>query len=341
MAVRVSGRGVAAASAAQCLAARAIPLAVDAPDDLSPRQSPVVMLGQQAQGLLVDVFAGHAPLADCLAQAHRITQRVVRWGQDEPQVFVHAALVMGGDRLSDALPWGAVSSPAPADSVVVSTTAPDAARLLHFGARQAVAVPVALTPAADRGAALIEALDEGWLFLMPTGGDAGWLLAVGAAPEQALRESRLVAAAVGAAGDVVARFETAPRMLDQPVAPDRITLGTAALALDPICGDGTATAVRGGILAAAVGAGIVGIDQPGLDCAALSSHYRAMLIAAMRRHLAVSWPFYARGGRSAWWQDEAAALAEGHAWCTRQLAEAGEARFMLAGDRLVARDMAA
>jgi flavin-dependent dehydrogenase len=122
---------------------------------------------------------------------------------------------------------------------------------------------------------------------------------------------------------------------------DGLVLGSSAVAFDPICGDGVATAVRGGILAAAVAAEAVGNDDPGLDQSALAGHYRAMLIAAMRRHLAVSWPFYERGGNGPWWREQADALAQGHDWCTRQLAAAGEARFVLAGDRLVARECAA
>jgi hypothetical protein len=73
----------------------------------------------------------------------------------------------------------------------------------------------------------------------------------------------------------------------------------------------------------------------------LIGHYRAMLIAAMRRHLAVSSPFYERGGQGPWWREQAEAIAEGHAWCTRQLAAAGDAQFVLAGDRLVLRDRVA
>ena len=340
--VRVSGRGIAAASAAQCLAARGISTVCDMPAGSYPRQSPVVMLGEQAQGLLKDVFGGR----NLLVQAHRIERRVVCWGDGEPQAFDHAGLVVAGDALAAALPWpGLVSSgpvsPELAPRFVLSSTPPRSGRMRHFGTREASAAPVELTPAADRGAALVEALDQGWLFLIPTGGDAGWLLCVGTPPDQALRESRLVGLAVGAVGAIAARFETAPRMQEHPATPDRLLLGQAALAFDPICGDGTATAVRCGILAAAVAAGIVGHDQPGPDCEALLAHYRAMMIAAMRRHLTVSWPFYARGGRGPWWDEEAAALAEGHAWCTRQLAEAGEARFILAGDRLIPRDIAA
>jgi len=345
MGVRVSGRGVAAASAAQCLSARGVDVIGDAQNPGVIRQAPVVMLGDQARALLVDVFAGHAGLADVMAGAHRIERRVVRWGEDEPQTFGHAGLVVPGDLLARTLPVPDPSAaPGPA-AFTLSTTPSTDARLLRFGAREAVAVPVVLTDGADRGAALVEALDHGWLFLIPTGGDDGWLLAVGADPDQALRDSRLVAPAVAATGAVSSSFETAPRMLDDPTAAHRLTVGSAALAFDPICGDGTASAVRGGILAAAIAAAMTGADlpvlDPGLDCERLTGHYRSMMIAAMRRHLTVSWPFYARGGRSQWWAGQADALAEGHAWCTRQLAEAGEARFVLAGDRLIARGVAA
>jgi hypothetical protein len=340
MGVRLSGRGIAAATAAHCLAARGIALTGDAQDDAAAHQAPVVMLGEQAQTLLNDVFAGHVPLAGVLAQAHRIDRRVVRWGGDEPQTFDHAGLVISGAVLGVALPLPVLSvSAAPAAFTLSTTPQPDS-RLLRFGAREASAVPVVLTAKADRGAALVEALECGWLFLIPTGGDHGWLLTVGADPVQALRDSRLAAPAVAATGAVSSCFETAPRMLEHPAAPDQLTLGSAALAFDPICGDGTASAVRGGILAAAIGAAMTGHDR-GLDRDAVLAHYRSMMIAAMRRHLAVAWPFYARGGHSPWWQAQADALAEGHAWCTRQLAEAGEARFMLNGDRLIARDIAA
>ena len=124
---------------------------------------------------------------------------------------------------------------------------------------------------------------------------------MGAQIGEALEESRLVASAIG---EVTMRFETAPRILDDTAMSDILTLGTltlgsSAIAFDPICGDDVATAVRGGILAPAVAAEM--IADTGLDRAALIGHYRAVLIAAMRRHLAVSSPFYERGGKGPWW----------------------------------------
>lgn len=337
MVLRVSGQGIGAASAAQCLAARGIPVTIGGAP--SARRAPVVLLGEVALALLGDVFAGFA-LPD---GAHPIERRVVLWGTDMPRVFAHRGWVIAGNRLAQALPWpdshDDASDHGP-PALALTTTPPADARMMHFGAREAMALPVDLTPGADRAAALVEALAQGWLFLIPTGDTTGWLLVVGNDAELALRDSRLVAPAVAAIGAVSSCFETAPKLLDNPGGAGSLVLGSAALTLDPICGDGTATAVRGGILAAAVAAAMAGHDR-GLDLAAVLAHYRAMTIATMRRHLTVSWPFYARGGDSAWWRDEAGALAEGHAWCTRQLAQAGEARFMLMGDRLVAREVAA
>jgi len=338
--VTITGRGIGVATAAHGLIGRGIPVVTVAPPALPRGGAPLVMLGEQAQGLLRDVFAGHAPLARELDASHRITRRIVRWGGQEAHVVPHSGLVIAADRLGDALPW---PEPVDADAgagaaFALSTDAPQGSTLLRFGRREASATRVVLEACADPHAALVEAIDAGWLFCIPTGDGAGWLLTVGAEPDHALRESRLVAPAVAATGAVSTCFETAPRMLDDATAPGFLTLGSGALAFDPICGDGVATAVRGGVLAAAVAAEMF---DPALDPGALNGHYRAMVIAAMRRHLAVSWPFYARGGPGAWWREQADALAEGHAWCTRQLAAAGEARFVLAGDRLVPRDRAA
>ena len=301
------------------------------------------MLGEQAQILLRDVFAGDASLVHELDVAHRIARRIVRWGNDDAHVLPHSALVIAGDRLGAALPWGNDGKGTP--RFALSTVAPPTSTLLRFGQREASATPVVLQPGADPHAALVEAITHGWLFLIPTGAHGGtqrgWLLVVGAQIDESLEESRLVASAIAETGGVSKRFETAPRILDafamsDTLALGTLTLGSSAVAFDPICGDGVATAVRGGILAAAVAAEM--IADTGLDRAALTGHYRAMLIAAMRRHLAVSSLFYQRGGQGPWWREQAEALAHGHVWCTRQLAAVGDAQFVLVGDRITLRD---
>ena len=344
--VHVGGRGIAAAAALRALQTRGIGVTADMPDPDPRPRAPLVLLGDAARALLGDVFAGHAPLSDLLSQAHRIERRIVRWGDRETGVFAHSGLVVAGDRLGATLWSGAAEIPArPSDRFELTAHGGKGLASRRFGERQAASAPVVLRPGADDRAAYVEALDQGWAFLVPTGGGQGWILTVGADPAEAIAAGTLTASVVAETGPVAARFETAPRLADPPLAAHGLVLGSAALAFDPICGDGTATAVRGALLAAAVAAAMAGADRPELDPAVdqadLTTHYRLMLIAAMRRHVSSAHPFYAAGGEGPWWRRQTDALADGHAWCTAQLAEAGEARFVLAGDRLVRRDVIA
>jgi hypothetical protein len=87
------------------------------------------------------------------------------------------------------------------------------------------------------------------------------------------------------------------------------------MAFDPICGDGTAHAIREAILGAAV---IRSVDNGG-DTASLLAHYESRMTAAFRKHLEMCTDFYQSGGNGAWWQGETAALRRGIAWCDAKL----------------------
>lgn len=337
--VALHGSGIAATAVAHLLRAQGVAVARGGTGPAASA-APVVMLGEAAVSLLSDVFAPADVIAPLLARAHRIDRRVVRWGGEDATAVPHRALAIAGADLHGALPaeGGTGSVAADGEPFALHAAAPyREPAILACGTRPAVAAPVRLAALADERAALVEAVDDGWLFLIPQGAGQGWLLAVGGAPQVLLPRSRLVAAAVASLAPATARFETAPRMLRTPAGPGFIALGQGAMAFDPICGDGTATAVRAALLAAAA----VGAINKGFDPAAVLAHYRAMMIAALRRHLQVSLPFYRTGGASPWWQDQAEALAEGHAWCTRQLAQAGDPRFVLRGTALEPRDIAA
>lgn len=339
--VLVRGQGVGALAAQRALEGNRVPLMVDRGVDRGA--APVVMLGEQATGLLSDLFG-----AGLFASGHPITRRIVRWGSGDAVTLPHRALAVTGAAL-----LGDLQARCPAGPAVVPTPAPSftlhagdglpTAALQAFGQREAAAVPVTLAGGADAAAVLVESTPGGWLFLIPLGPRQGWLLAVGGEPDALLADSRLVAPALAHVAAVEARFRTAPRLLDPPCGAGWLAVGSAALAFDPLCGDGTATAARGGLLAAAVASAIAdpapdpfGHDEP-LDPAALVRHYRAMLIAALRRHLAACLPFYQHGGSSAWWREQAEATAQGHQWCTQMLAVEPEPAFALHGTRLVAR----
>lgn len=293
--------------------------------------APVVMLGEQALHLLGTLFGPGR-----VTGSHRILRRIVLWDGAEPVAIPHQAFATTGTDLLAALPCDESAPAAPPPRITLHTAPPEPA-LQRFGQREAAAAPVTLAAGADPSAVLVEAVTAGWLFLIPLGAEHAWLLAVGGTPGALLEDSRLVAPAVAALGAVEARFETAPRLLERLVGDDWLVLGSAALGFDPLCGDGTAMAARGGILAGAVASAVA----EGADPRPLLRHYRAMLIAAMRRHLAACLPFYERGGTGSWWQEQARVTRQGHAWCTSLLAVEPEPAFVLTGSRLVPRGVPA
>lgn len=330
--VLIRGGGVSVATAVRLLRCEGFELAGAGEPVRS--SAPVVMLSEAALALLRDVFErpdlfrGRAP----------IVRRIVAWGGGEPAILPHSAVVVTGAELAAELPLPPLPPP---DGDICFTLCgappfPDEV-LRHFGRRGGMAAAVDLLAQADRQACHIEAVESGWLFLIPCGEGKAWLLGVGDTPDALLAQSRLVAAQVGHLGPVAARFETAPRMLESLVGEGWLACGTSAIAFDPICGDGTAQAAREAVLAAAVIAGI----ERGEDRSALLGHYQAILLAAMRRHLQISLPFYRGGGASPWWREQAAVVAEGYASCTARLATMPEPRFVLRGTRLMQRELAA
>ena len=99
------------------------------------------------------------------------------------------------------------------------------------------------------------------------------------------------------------------------------------MAFDPICGDGTAHAVREAILASAV----VKAISSGDDAGALLRHYESRLVAGFQRHLMTSMDFYRSGDSGPWWAGELALIEQGLQWCGEKLQRFGEFRYRLTG----------
>lgn len=293
---------------------------------------PAILLSDTALALLRSVF----DRPDLFADRPRITHRVVAWGFSEPVRLPHGAVVVSEGDLD-----GALAGPRGAEATANLSihTAPPFPRgaVRSFGSRSTVAAHVRLRYETDRSVCWIEAVETGWLFLIPAGETSAWLLAVGASAQVLLSQSRHIGPRIDAVGKTSAAFETSPRMLTSLVGPQWLACGSAAIAFDPICGDGTAQAVREAILASA----LIGAIGEGGDPAALRLHFESMLIAAMRRHLRLCAQFYASGGEGEWWRAQLADLAEGFDWCTARLAKMPEPRYELHDFRLVARGAAA
>lgn len=327
--VLIRGDGVAAYCCAHLLRDAGFQVFVERPDRA---RVPAIMLSDPALALIRDVF-GQPSL---FAGLPRIGSRVVAWGgAGEPVSVAHSAIVVTEAFLLASLGRGFAPDAGidPAFTICTSRPLPAGAAEQRFGSRHAAAAQVALRDQADLSTCWIESLEDGWLFLIPNASESTWLLAVGAPLESLLERSRVIARRVSLLGGRSGEFATCPRMVTPLCGDGWLACGTVAMGFDPICGDGTAQAIREAILACAV----VRAIASGGDAATLCAHYETRLTAAMRLHLSLCAEFYRTGGSGTWWRTELEALAAGYRWCTAKLAAAGEPRYQLRGFELESR----
>jgi hypothetical protein len=310
--VVIRGDGVAACCCAHLLANAGCGVA----REHAQRSSlPAVMLSDHALTLIRDVFEA----SDLFAGAGRIRQRVVSWGPHAKRLMLpHAAAVVSEQWLLESLRLHPLNQPPAAPTgwtIFASRPLPPSAIEHHFGSRLAFAGPVKLKETAPRETCFIESLENGWLFLIPGAEDSGSLISVGAPADAQLARSRIVAEQVAALTAPASEFPAYPRIVSPLCGPGWLACGSAAMAFDPICGDGTAHAIREAILASAVirAAG----DEENTD--QLLAHYEARLAAGFRRHLSLCQQYYRSGGDGPWWQAELAALGRGIEWCDDKL----------------------
>ncbi len=324
--VVIKGVGAAACCSAFLLDRAGIPVVLE---NIQRARVPAIMLGDATQSLIADVF----DQKDLFSGLPRIEKRVVAWGPEaEPRILLHSAVVISEQQLSerlrpalrhvdlqDAASWTILGSqPLPHSSVEH-----------HFGSRVATAIPVKLSDRCDPACCWIESLEQGWLFLIPGLEGAGWLLSVGthgAPPER----SRIIADQIELARSGGATFAAYPRIAHPICGHGWLACGSAAMAFDPLCGDGTGHAIREAILAAAV----IRAAARGLDVDQLLSLYRARLLAGFKRHLEQCHSFYATGHGGAWWETELQHLLRGIEWCQSQSGDQLELRYQLKGFEL-------
>jgi hypothetical protein len=332
--VLIRGDGVAARCCAHLLSRSGIAVSFQTTD--RPRL-PAIMLSEPAQSLIREVFE-----RDCLFRdLPQIRKRVVAWGsRAQPVELDHSAVVVSEEHLLESLGQTLPELPSatiPAWNIFASQPLPVAAEAHRFGSRMASATQVSLKTTAAPATCWIEAIEPGWLFLIATAPGSGWLLSVGVRPAGLLAQSRLIQEQVAEYRPATAQFAASPRIMSPLVTPASgepgwIACGTAALAFDPLCGDGTAHAVREAILASAV----IGAVARGEDPVPLLAHYEARLIAGFRRHLAHCLEYYASGFGGPWWKAEAESTEQGLEWCARRLSSHPPFRYRLNGFELQA-----
>jgi hypothetical protein len=288
------------------------------------------MLSEPAVALMRDVFR----LPSLFSDLPQITQRVVAWGDNAgPTALAHSAVVVSEQSLLESLGMHAEEFSAsfqPDFWIYTSAPLPGPAAQNQFGSRRASAAQVACDGTAT---CYIESLDDGWLFLVPNARESTWLLGIGAPLEALAARSRVIAPRLSRIDLVPGEFSTCPRIASPPWGPDWLACGTAAMGFDPICGDGTAQALREAILACAV----IRAIASGGDSDTLFTHYETRLTAGMQRHLALCADFYRAGGNGPWWKTAFESLVEGLHWCGTRIANATEPRYQLRGFELIPR----
>jgi hypothetical protein len=281
------------------------------------------MLSDASVALIRDVFG--AP--DLLRDLPRILKRIVCWGAGKEAIALdHSGVVVSEQVLVSAL--GETASRGEGEwAVLASPPLPPDVSEQRFGSRMACAAAVELRAEAEPAACWVESLPAGWLFLITDAPGAGWLLAVGGVPEEMLSESRLIAPQVFRCEPGARQFPASPRMATPVCGAGWLACGTAAMAFDPLCGDGTAHAVREAVLASAVIRAVL----RGGDVESLLAHYEARLTAGFRRHLELCIQYYRTGFGDLWWRSEELATRRGLEWCHARLRGASNFQYRLNG----------
>jgi hypothetical protein len=327
----VRGDGVAAACCVRSLSAHNLPVSIVRAG--RPKLS-AVLLGEATQSLLTDLFMDK----QLFQGLPRIRKRVVAWGPgSQPTVLPHSALVISEHDLLERL-WTRVQEPieeihdAAAWEIISSRVEDPAPDERQFGSRSAFVSKVQLRTAADRETCWAESLDAGWLFLFPLHGASACLISVGAPALSLIAQSRLIAAQVEAPITSTAEFPAYPRILSELCGSGWLACGTAAVAFDPLCGEGVANAVREAILASAV----IRAAVRGADVESLLAHYDSRLMSGFLRHLQMCRHFYTTGGTGPFWSSELQLLQRGITWLSERLDPHPPPRYRLVGFELVA-----
>jgi hypothetical protein len=264
----------------------------------------------------------------------RIERRVVKWGPNAQTIALpHSAVIVSEEfllgRISTLVRFNDASDDSQDWTIVSSRPLPENSVECEFGKRMATVVPVQLDRRAALATCWIESVDDGWLFLIPDG-STGWLMSVGGRLDSHLARSEVVAAQVAHLSGVPRDFPAHPGVRWPLAGNDWLACGTAALAFDPLCGDGTGHAIREAILASAV----LRAAARGANIDELITHYQTRLVAGFKRHLLECSKFYECGGVGSWWKSAADSVHEGLAWCDNQLSNAGDFLYRLRGFEL-------
>lgn len=325
--VFVSGDGPAACATVLALRRLGIDVTIS-PRDSTAASSPPVVLGESTVALMADLCGD----SSIFEHAHQLRRRIVCWGADPPQAVAHAAISIRGTILrralfdtvaakldgadSDFLSWHVYSSPAdlPRESIC-----------LRIGKRVTLSCAVGLTSRADSGACWIESTPDGWVFLAPLSDQCAALqvtipIPPRSAPEalaEMVARTRYISQLVASVASDVDVYATSPSINSPCGSRGWLSVGAAAMTLDPLCGDGTGHSFRSGLLAA----GVIRAVADGQPREAILNHFNERLRVTFAAHLMACKRFYAPANFGKAWAEEIEAIQTG-ANCMSSLPEA-------------------
>jgi hypothetical protein len=322
--VLIQGDGIAACCCVRLLRANGLDVALA---KTARSKLPIILVSESTQLLLGDIFEDH----EMFRGFPQIRKRIVSWGRpSETRVIPHSAVAVSEEELLSRL-WPKVlacvgTEGKSSDWTIVTSRGSDLLPYdCKFGSRTAFAISVQLKSGADRDACWIESLDTGWLFLLACGRDNAFLLSIGAPPNPQLEKSRLVERQIESLVGSTTQFPAYPRILSALCGPRWLACGSAAMAFDPVCGEGAANAAREAILASAAVHGMA----RGLARDDVLNHYSSRLAAGFLRHLLACRDFYLRGNSGPFWESELQLLEQGIEWTQERLNRGSQARYRL------------
>ena len=315
----ILGGGVAGLTCARLLSARG--WSVDCVGG-AKKPGPIVIVNDLSASLLVELWDADETL---FAGAHCLEGRLTRWESSAALAYLTApAFVIPIDvlvsRLADRVLAAGLRFVEQDDvqsenyDWIIHAGGRDTAFGKHiaFGHRKGIALSVMLTTSAPSDSAVVESVPGGWVIVIPQGKRRGTLQAVFSEHiidpleqlHSRLANSRFASTLVEEIADGPTSFVAMPGLSLTPCVPHSIAVGDAAIALDPMSGNGIGSGLRTAILASAV-----------LDAAQRSKkpqvyfdHYTWRLHTAMRNHVNNCINFYGRAAYASSWCSEIHAM---------------------------------
>jgi flavin-dependent dehydrogenase len=319
--VVVRGSGVAALTCARLLDIQGWSVRLE---QGAPARRLHLLLGEATAGLLAALW--NDPLL--LAGAHPVRERAVSWGSASGADTVPApGVAIGANelvrRLAARLRLPSAAPDAAALIVDAQPGSPEsagaAAPMRAFGRRHAWVAQAMLRAESRPDLCVMETVGDGWVFLLPVGAGRASLQFVAIpsitplpAPNHAVAATRTIRKAIDGIGAWSDPMPCMPRARLPPACPGRIAVGEAALAFDPVSGDGVGHALRGAVLAA-TSLHAIANGAPIAECL---DGYASTLRRAMAHHLKTCLALYGAAPRGPGWRDEVSAMAAGVALLT-------------------------